>query len=340
MCTWAGYIGQENAGGILLEMGKRVEGLWSGFYSGAVTLDDKGFHYDKVIGNIACLEKRGSSSDFTGNIGLFHSRTNSGGGSEWAAPFVTAEKTLTVIGQGSRGIFQDEGPSIEIGNRILDSGRSFTSAAKPCGRYPRLKNEMEVHITEIVGQAAAVEYETCGSHTEAIRKALTQLPCESVFVFIFKDAPEYIYVGNINQRAVVGRNKSGTYLGTSILAFPENINWVSEVPGNTIAKISRNDIILKTLAWEKIFQPEEQLPYGLEQAFIEYVSRKPGCVLAEIVDNALKVLFDGKCLQRRAAAAYQTMERLLNAGKISVKNIEIPGINENAPAAKTCFYCK
>ncbi|OGV53617.1 MAG: hypothetical protein A2017_02855 [Lentisphaerae bacterium GWF2_44_16] len=339
MCTWAGYIGEKDACRTLVEMGKKVEGIWSGFYSGIVTLDDKGFHYDKVIGNINCLEEKGIISGFTGNIGLFHSRTNSGGGSEWAQPFVIPEKTLAVVGQGSRGFFSDE-PIIESGNRMLDLGRYFTSSAKPCGRYPLLNDGKEAHVTEIITQAIAVEYETCGNHTDAICRILAKLPLESVFIFIFKDDPRSIYLGNINQRIVIGKDASGTYLGTSSLAFPESTNWLTEIPGNTVAKVSMDGIELKTLSWEKKLQPEEQFPYGIEQAFFEYVAENPGCFLAEIVDNALKPLFNGKKLQRRAVAGYQTMERLLKAEKIYLKTLEIPGVNESAPAVRTCFYCQ
>ena len=76
------------------------------------------------------MKKERSPSGFFGNIGLFHSRINSKGDSKWAQPFVVPEKSLAVVAQGSNGIFLDEAPKIEMGNKILDSGKKIYQFSK------------------------------------------------------------------------------------------------------------------------------------------------------------------------------------------------------------------
>ena len=338
MCTWAGYIGNKKAAPILLEMGEKIEGVWSGFYSGAVTLDEEEFHYEKVVGNLECLKSQRDIAAFPGNIGLFHSRTNSKGTSKWAQPFVLPENTVAVVAQGSYGIFSGHSTRLEVANMILEHDRTFSSASKPCGHYPRLKNNMEVHSTEIVGQAVAIHYEACGDRMEAIRITMTKIPDEAVYVFIFRDDPQNIYVGNVNQRVVVGRDESGAYLASSTLAFPKSVNWIMEIPGNTIAKVSASDILLSTLCLKPKFQVVQPFPAKMEEEFIKYVQKNPGCFLAQIIDSALAPLFKGECLERRAVAGYQIMERLLDSGIITMKTKTISGANDKVAAVRTYFY--
>ena len=44
MCVWCAYSGKRQAADVLIECGERIEGLWSGFYTGLVTCDDRGMH--------------------------------------------------------------------------------------------------------------------------------------------------------------------------------------------------------------------------------------------------------------------------------------------------------
>ena len=92
MCVLCGYIGKEPAAPILLRMGERMQGLWSGYYTGIGTLGDDGIirHY-KTTGYSRHWRERFSTDDLPGTMGFFHSRTNSGGDAKYAHPFVSSD---------------------------------------------------------------------------------------------------------------------------------------------------------------------------------------------------------------------------------------------------------
>ena len=57
-CNVAGYIGNQSAAPILLEMLERQEGFAGGYYSGIATIASGKLHYAKVIGDVATLRKQ------------------------------------------------------------------------------------------------------------------------------------------------------------------------------------------------------------------------------------------------------------------------------------------
>ena len=340
MCTWAGYIGEKRAAPILLEMAKRQEGLWSGFYSGLVTLSGGRLCWDKVVGNMAKLEAETAAGSFPGNVGLVHSRTKSGGGREWAHPFVSSEETVADVAQGCEGFFKNHTGRTDVGNELLALGRSFRSAIPgEMQNYPTLRDGSAVHTTEVVAEAVAGEYERRREPREAIRRTMIRIPSEGVFAFLVHDRPDYIYAANVNQRMVIGKDEDGVYLATSALAFPESVRWRAEMPGNTIAVMTRNTCSFESLGPTETFPVEEMMPANLDQAFLDFVRANPASTLAKVVDNALAPILQRDRLVRRSAAGYQAMERLLAGGVMRAETQTVPGVEEDDTAPQTVFFC-
>ena len=339
MCTWAGYIGQERAAAVLLQMAKRQEGLWSGYYSGLVTVDRGRLHWEKVVGDFAKLVAETNAAELPGTLGLVHSRTNSGGDVEWGQPFVDAECTVAGMGQGSGGVFADDSRRVALGNALLAQGRTFRSAtAHKVGGYPIIADGSAIHTSELLTVAAAAEYETCRDPGDAARRAVRQAPSEAVWAFVFADQPDTIVVTNVNQRVVVGRDDSGTYIASSALAIPAGVRWRCEMPGNTLAVISREEARFELLAPAEELPVDETLPVGLENAALDYVRSNPGASLPQIAGSALNPLLPKDGLTRRGFAAYRTIERLLQSGMVRAETKHVPGANREGTAPLTVFF--
>ena len=318
MCVWMGVLGCEDASRKAIGMLKKTEGIWGGFYTGMVTLCNGEFRSDKIMGDTGKWDN--CFTPFPGRIALVHSRTASGGGSVWGHPFIASE--IASAAQGSSGIFKQENALFaEAGNRLLREGIEFSSAdfSFPPGRYTTLVNGAQVHVSEIITQAVNREYQKCGDRFEAIRRGFGPLPVESVFVFIFRDDPEAFYLGNVNQRVIFGEDREGLYIGTTSIAFPTGIGRLTEVPGNTIAKIGRDEVVFRRFSAKYAEEPE--IPEGAETAFTSWLAANPGALLGHIADNALRPLFPEGILAQCAVCAWRILEKLYASGRIRFESV-------------------
>ena len=338
MCTLAGYVGADRAAPILLEMAKRQEGLWSGFYSGLATTDNRRLHHDKIVGNMDKLARETAVASFPGTAGLVHSRTKSGGDREWAHPFLDPSGAVACVAQGSHGFFSDHAPRVNLANELLATGRRFASAVPgQVGSYPALADGSSVHSTEIVALAVGAAYERLGDPLRAVDEVTRRAPAEAVYVFLFHDDPGRLYASVVNQRLVIGLDASGAYVASSALAFPESVRWVTETPGNTVAVVSLDGVRFAPLFPPSALAVAEVLPAGVEEACVEFIRANPGKRLADIVDGAVARLLPKEGLVRRAAAGYRTIERLLAAGRIRAETKAVPGVIEGETAVQTVF---
>ena len=316
MCTWTGFVGRGNAAPVVLEMIEKIEGLWSGYYSGLVTADPAGLHYGKLHGGLRAWRERFSAADVPGGTALFHSRTNSGGEDESAHPFVAPDDAVAVVSQGSVTFFAEECNRAVVanGNRLLGQGAHF-----PSGRTDRERNRLAdgrgVCMSEVVVYRVAEVYRACGDPVRAIRSAATEMPEESVSGFVFADRPETLYFVNTSQSIVAGRTKDGVCCSTTSLAFPAGTRDVTVLPYNAVITVTAAGWRYEPLAPR--FDIMAEMPAGSEAALIRWLEAHPGETLSHAVDGALKPLCpaDGR-MYPRAATAYRTLEKLYAAGRL------------------------
>ena len=156
MCVWCAYSGKRQAAEILTECGERIEGLWSGFYTGLVTGDETGLHCGKVAGWSKFWHEKFRVEDFHGTYGLWHSRTNSGGDYRWAHPFVGNLGIAAMVSQGSSGVFANlNADRYKIAETLLKEGTRFSSASPILEwrkNYPALSDGTQIHIADMAMQ--------------------------------------------------------------------------------------------------------------------------------------------------------------------------------------------
>ena len=107
MCNIAGYVGEKEAAPILIELFRKQEGLFGGFFTGIATHDGARLDYCKIQGELKILLNETNAASLKGKMGIAHSRTPSGGDSLWAHPFVTERDgavKMCYLANGNGGI--------------------------------------------------------------------------------------------------------------------------------------------------------------------------------------------------------------------------------------------
>ena len=327
MCTWCAYTGARFAAPVLWESGKRIEGLWSGVFTGMVTLDGSGLHCGKLRGTTLDWEKRFKLADFPGTTGLWHSRTGGFGDDDRAHPFTSSDGEVALVSQGFSGVFAGEPQKsyIRYGEMLYEKSWRFPSAKTedPSGKYPLLFGKLNVHVSEIVCNTIAYFFSQGMEPLDAVQKALSELPEEASSIVIFRKHPGKIFYATTNQSVVAARAFDGVMLSVSSVAFPDR--RFHQLPVNSCGMISPESCIIRKLSDRYVV--DETIPDGLERQFVETLSRIQPAHLAQICDQGLKPLFPKGVMQCCAISTYRTMENLLKEGRIRMETGVVPEYN-------------
>ncbi len=338
MCEMCAYIGRQNkAAPVLMEYGKRIEGLWSGYCTGIGVQDADGtLRMHKTLGCSRHWEQQYELASLPGTIGFFHSRTGypgMPGDRRYAHPFLTADGSGMLVSQGALGIFAEQSGSISrIGNMLLKEGRKFSSADFTVKeRFQLLEDGSRVHMSDVVGEYAARLLKQCGDPLEAIRRAGNDILEESCSLFLFKEFPGHLYVINMNQRLCAYFHEDGISISTCSLAFGNERVGLMEIPANTVLDITADSIRMEKLS--EGIQLYSKVAPGLQDAFLEWVEKNPGTLLAHVMDNVLKVRYPAGVL--RHVPTHEVFEQLYFDGKLKLETKEYPGITENETSIRT-----
>ena len=328
MCVLCGYIGKEPAAPILLRMGERMQGLWSGYYTGIGTLGDDGVirHY-KTTGYSRHWRERFSTDDLPGTMGFFHSRTNSGGDAKYAHPFVSSDGSTMLVSQGSSGVFAErEQVIVDIANMLLDNGVRFASADSTLTykKYPVLKDGSQVHVSDIVCEYAAWLHKTIADPLEAVRKTGSDILEEAISLYIFRDHPGHVYTTNVNSRLAIRFKPDSVVMSSSTLAFDDDGGDPVELTSNSVADISLKGIRMERMSGELTVLPIKD-QNGLTEEVLDWIRKNPGTIEARIKDQVL----NHRCFTDKRelcnAQTHPIMERLLAEGLIRMESKEVPG---------------
>ena len=321
MCVWCAYTGKKEAAPILDKMGKRIEGLWSGFYSGMVTQESDGLKMAKVAGCTRFWDERNSVHDFHGTCGLWHSRTNSGGSWRYGHPFVGVRGLVAAVSQGSPGYFASRDPlHLEMIRKFHREGMQFTTEQEPYGgKYYVLDNGKQIHVSDFVTQLTEKEYLRTGNPVESIRLALTQFQEEASCIMVFRDIPRRIFFATTSQRIIAAKYADGIALSITALAFGHNAPSFTEIPMNSVGYVDEDTLHVGKLSpqFDNIY---DTIPDGCAAAMRGFLERQGPASMPQVCDKAIAPLFPKELNAPKvtASATYKALETLYFNNKIEI----------------------
>ena len=331
MCEMCAYVGRtRSAAPVLLEYGKRVEGLWSGFATGIGVQDREGnLSVRKTLGYSKYWEQQFRTDELPGTVGFFHSRTGyhgMPGDRRYAHPFLASDGSSAAVSQGAIGIFAGRAAGIaETGNQLLDHGIRFSSADfLKTDRFHLLKDGTRVHMSDIVNEFAAFLAGQGVAPLEAVRRVGSEIQEESVTLFLFRKYPGRLYGINMNQRMYLFRHADGISLANCALAFGDERVEVMNLPCNCVFEITPDSVRIERLSAE--FNAYPNVPSGMEDAFLQWVGEHPHTQLACLMDNVLKLRYPDGVL--RHVPVHEIFEQLYYDGKLRLDRVEYPGVGE------------
>lgn len=324
MCVWSAYAGDRQAAPLLWESLRKIEGIWGGYYTGLVTLDGDGLHWEKCVGCTEVWQKKYRLQDFPGCAGLIHSRTQSGGDEHRAHPFVGADGIVALVSQGSSGIFTDNVPVFtDCANAMLARGRKCRSAVpEEAARSFALTDGTRASMSDIVVNAVEEQYLLHGDPVRAMKTVCGSLPEESATIFLFRDRPGLIGFVNVDQHVVCDFEEHAVWLSVTSLGVP---GYAMEIPGNSVGFVTAAGEFRRERLSENYPAVDTHIPEKLLPVFLDAVKKTPGLLLGQLCDQVVRPLFKNTTLEYRAVTAYRMLETLVQAGQIRLEPELVPG---------------
>ncbi len=336
MCNIAGYVGSKRAAPILIEMIKREEGLDGGFYTGIATIHEGKIYYAKLTGDTDKLVRLTNAASLPGNVGIIHSRTQSGGGDAWAHPFVNDKNgmpTMAYVANGFAGAFQNRNDEYTaLTQRLLDSGYTMHSRVKiENPRYQILSDGTAVHMSDAMCQLIARNLDNGDDETQAMENAFCEMPSEIVGLMLSLTRPDAITYSRINMPMFVGFCEHGAYLASTPSAFLEATTEPQLLPVCSSGTIEKDRLFV--------------VPYKNPPTRVEMISSK---IKNEAYDRVCKMLkekeqifptlrregvnplFESAVCLPSAALTYQILYNLQREGKLHINVVRVPGVDGNA----------
>ena len=183
MCGIVGYIGQREAGGLLVKGLQRLE--YRGYDSAGVAVVNGALEVRKKEGKVSELAALLASNPVTGTVGVGHTRwaTHGPPNDVNAHPHEASDGSFAII---HNGIIENYAA---IKKRLLAKGYTFDSDTD---------TEVLAHFIEDVQKEAGLSF------VEAVRQALTQVDGAYGIVAVSREEPDML---------VVARNGSPLLLG-------------------------------------------------------------------------------------------------------------------------------
>lgn len=340
MCNIAGYVGGKRAAPILIEMMKKQEGFAGGYYTGIATIHEGKIYHAKLVGDTQMLEDLTEAASLPGTIGILHSRSKSGGGVEWAHPFVdikNEEPRIAYVANGASGFFTERklGYSV-IAEKLIEEGYTMSSKVLEGDNiYNMLSDGTSVHMSDVMCQYILKNMENGMNVTDAMENAFCSIPSEIVGLVLATDTPDRINYSRINMPMYVGRADHGTYMASTPIAFPEDAREHQLLPPCSSGCVYENGVFSK--AYKEcpatVAPITARVRHDAYEKVLEALENKDA-ILKDLC-NAIEECFDPADIRPRAALVYDILKALLAEGKIKREDVRVDGVYDGITAPET-----
>ena len=345
MCNIAGYVGDRPAAPILMELIRRQEGLAGGYFTGIATIHNGKLHYAKLTGDLDRLAALTEAAKLPGNIGILHSRSNSGGGDNYAHPFIggkNGEARAAYIANGTAGCFAHRvAAGAALAEALVAEGYEMTSRSKePNGRYPTLSDGSVVHMSDLMCQLITRKLEGGTPFRRAMADAFCQLPSEIVGLLLDRERPDAIAWARINYPLSVAFAEHGAYLASAAMAFPEDAGAPQTMPPLSYGAVYRDHLEIAPIEAPPVAvtAPDARI-YGQAYAVAEQLLAEGEQTCSTLI-KAMRPLFGEAACVCGSQLCYEVLQALNEEGRLQCHLRRVPGAADGLSAPKFFFTMK
>ena len=227
MCNIAGYAGKNNAAPILIEMLRRQQHFDGAGSAGIATIYNGKIYSRKVIGDVDTLVKTTDALYLPGTVGIAHTRPT-GIPQQWgfAHPFLSCDETMAGMTNGSTAGIPEYADKAQAATEFLEAQGYVFRAEEflPRCTFPRLKSGAFVSCVETRTNMVHYYVSQGMSIPEAMSKVASTLYADNVLGIISLKTPDRFYINRTTRPAATITTEDGTYVATSEIAFPDDID--------------------------------------------------------------------------------------------------------------------
>ena len=344
MCNIAGYVGTRPAAPILIEMMRRQEGLAGGYYTGIATIHEGKIYYAKLTGDTDRLVSLTDAAKLPGTVGLLHSRSKSGGGDEWAHPFLGCRKgipEIAYVANGTAGFSKsrlDEYGVLAEG--LIGQGYEMSSrVVSDNPRYQKLSDGSTVHMSDAMCQLILRNLDRDPDPVKAMTEAFCEMPSEIVGLLLSLSHPDRIFWSRINYPMTVSFASHGAYLASAALAVPEDAGEIKEIPVCSSGEVFADRYTVCPYAAPPVSVAPTDARVRAEVYSLVEAELKSPRTYSDLSKKAADCFASADC-RPVAMLIYDILYSLKKQGRLQVEVCRVEGAAEGLDAPKFYFSLK
>lgn len=244
MCGIVGYVGEGDAGQILVKGLKRLE--YRGYDSAGVAIMNGKLRVQKGKGKVVNLEKSLLANKIIGKIGIGHTRwaTHGEPNDINSHPHLSESGKIAVV---HNGIIENY---TSIRKKLIERGRTFKSQTD----------------TEIIAQLIEEIFTTSDiSFEEALQLTLKQVVGTYGLAIVNIDEPDRVYVARKGSPLLLGIGDGEMFIASDASPIVEYTNKVIYLDDGEMAIVTKDDYQVKTIEDVKLTKEIHELAMGIEE---------------------------------------------------------------------------
>ena len=270
MCGIVCYVGEKQAGPILLEGLKQLE--YRGYDSAGLAIQQENdIACYRSVGKIVELERKLNGVDINGTVGIAHTRwaTHGEPNEVNAHPHRDQDENVFVIHNGIIENF------LVLKKRLEKQGITFRSETD----------------TEVLAHLIGLNFN--GSLNEAVRKTMSQVEGTFGLAVIHRNAPGEIVVARRGSPLIIGVGEGGHFAASDVSAMVRHTNKVVHLEENELATLTPKGFSISTAQAKPIERSTETVEWRAEDAELNGF---PHFMLKEIYEQpeTIKNAFRGR----------------------------------------------
>ena len=214
MCNIAGYIGDQQAAPILLEMLRKQEPYDGDMSTGIATVHEGKLYSKKIVGNVDEFLRNFDLSELPGTIGIAHTRPGGEKDRPAVHPNFNPDETMAIVTNGTKLMtYQEEWVKAAV--LLNENGYDYPITdgdLSKVGNSPKLRIWLMDYYMK---QGLSI--------TEAMVKSCDHVYTDNVSVVVNQNYPDSIFVTRTTRPMNVILENGEAYLATTRYAFPEHL---------------------------------------------------------------------------------------------------------------------